>query len=315
MRTITIQKNDSGQRLDKFLQKRFKTLPETLLYKYIRKKCIRVNGIRTTAPDYELQNGDVLSLYISDEFFQEQKKVDFASLRQSFSVVYEDPHILIINKPVGLLCQSDERESRNTLVNQLQAYLIEKNEYFPEQEQSFAPALCNRIDKNTQGIVLAAKSAEALRILNQKIKDREIGKYYQCLVFGKMPQEHEILTAFLKKDAAENHVHILSGPAPGYKKIITEYRVLSYQDRISRLSVLLHTGRTHQIRAHMAYTGHPLLGDTKYGTVRQNEGYPFRYQALSSCKVRFAFQTDAGILNYLNNQEFSIKPFFDEWRP
>ena len=198
MKTITVAKNDSGQRLDKFMKKKFKTMPEPLLYKYLRKKCVRINGTRITAPDYFLHEGDILTFYISDEFFESEPQVDYAGLRPSFSVVYEDENVLLVNKPIGLLCQNSENEARNTLINQIKAYLIQKDEYDPIKENTFAPALCNRIDKNTQGLVIAAKNAEALRILNQKIKDREIDKFYECLVFGQMEKEQDILIAYLK---------------------------------------------------------------------------------------------------------------------
>lgn len=313
MRELIVNRNDAGQRLDKFMEKQFHTMPKPLIYKYLRKKCVRVNGIRTDKAEIRLSEGDRLSFYISDEFFDlPDKNREILDLVPSFGVVYEDENILLTEKPVGLLCQSDDKESRNTLVNHIKAYLYQKGEYLPEKENTFAPALCNRIDKNTHGIVIAAKNAESLRILNEKIKNREIQKIYRCLVFGKMPKSCDTLTAYLKKDSTENHVHIIEkqDPEKKYKKIVTSYRVLAEYHGISELEVELHTGRTHQIRAHMAFIGHPLVGDGKYGKETENKGMPFRYQVLSSCKVTFSFSTSAGSLEYLKDKTFTVEPYY-----
>ena len=178
MKEYTIGSNDAGQRVDKFILKVAKQLPKSMLYKMIRKKRIKRNGKRCDAAD-QLVEGDLLQLYINDEFFGEQKEsVIFNPLRREFDIVYEDQNILLVNKPIGLRVHGDQGETENTLVHQVQQYLIEKGDYCPEQEQSFSPALCNRLDRNTQGIVIAAKNAASLRILNQKIQERQIQKYY-----------------------------------------------------------------------------------------------------------------------------------------
>lgn len=316
MRQIIIEKNDAGQRLDKFMSKRFKTMPSSLLYKYIRRKCVRINGEKVSSANRVLYEGDVLSFYIMDEFFSSEPVDDenfLSGISPSFSVVYEDNNIILMEKPVGLLCQADNREKRNTLDNHLRAYLMRKGEYDPKMEHSFVPALCNRIDKNTHGIVIGAKNAESLRILNDKIKKREIEKKYKCLVFGVPKKREDTITAFLKKDSEENHVHIISAPDKNgeYKKIITSYKVLDDNGRISLLEVTLHTGRTHQIRAQMAYLGYPIIGDGKYGKMNLNKDYPFKYQALSACEMSFLFKTSAGCLDYLKGRTFFIKPFFE----
>lgn len=314
MREIIIKENDAGQRLDKFMEKRFPSMPKPLIYKYLRKKCVRVNGRRTDQADLRLITGDRLTFFISDEFFEEQKKeTEFLDLSPSFGIVYEDKNILLAEKPVGLLCQSDEKENRNTLINHIKSYLYQKGEYRPSEEQTFSPALCNRIDKNTHGIVISAKNAESLRILNEKIRNREIQKFYRCLVFGKMPKQSDTVTAYLKKDAQENHVHVIPAQDPEnrYKKIVTSYQVIREFGNVSELEVELHTGRTHQIRAHMAFIGHPLVGDGKYGKEEDNKAFSFRYQVLSSCRLTFAFTSSAGRLDYLNGQTFSVKPYFE----
>lgn len=312
MRELTVGKNDDGLKLEKFMARTFRTMPPSLIRKYIRLKCIRVNGVHGKA-DTVLRQGDLLKFFISDEFFEKKPSADLSRVVPDFGVVYEDENIILMNKPAGLICQPDERESFNTLANQLVSYLIRKGEYDPAAENAFVPALCNRIDRNTQGIVIGAKNSEALMILNEKIKNREIDKGYQCLVFGTPSPRTADRTAYLRKDPATNTVTLSDRPLPGYKDIRTAYRTVASDGTVSLLEVTLYTGRTHQIRAHMAHLGHPLVGDTKYGTAKQNRGFPFKYQALSSCRLTFTFPTDAGILNSLRGKTFTAEPFFAQW--
>ena len=312
MRELTVGKNDDGLKLEKFMARTFRTMPPSLIRKYIRLKCVRINGVHGKA-DSVVHGGDLLKFFISDEFFEKKPAADLSRVRPDFGVVYEDENIILMNKPAGLICQPDEGESFNTLANQLVSYLIRKGEYDPASENAFVPALCNRIDRNTQGIVIGAKNSAALMILNEKIKLREIDKFYQCLVFGCPDPRSTDRTAYLRKDPSKNTVTVSDRPREGYREIRTGYRTVATDGEISLLDVTLYTGRTHQIRAHMAHLGHPLLGDTKYGTAARNKGLPFRFQALSSCRLTFAFPTDAGILNYLKGKTFSVTPFFADW--
>lgn len=312
MKEFKINKNDAGQRLDKFLTKAVPELPVGLLYKYIRTKRIKCNGKRCQIAD-RLVEGDVLSLYIGDEFFAPPAQPDFMLTDSAVTIVYEDENILLADKPAGLLCHGDDGESRHTLINKICRYLYEKGEYLPERESSFTPALCNRIDRNTAGIVIAAKNAEALRILCDKIRDREIEKSYKCIIHGQIAPPAGTLRGFLKKDSKTNTVAVYSCSRDGALTAVTHYRTLRTDGALSLLEVTLETGRTHQIRAQMAAAGHPLLGDTKYGTAALNRPYGESWQALCSFRVKFAFVTDAGALSYLAGRSFEIrKPGFEQ---
>ncbi len=305
MKQITINANDAGQRLDKFLIKFLPAMPQSLVYKSLRKKRIKVNGKRGQEKTI-LKTGDHLELYINDEFF-EQPSPEHAFLKirtPSVRIIYEDENILLADKPQGLVVHSDDKESINTLISHIQAYLYQKGEYDPQAEHSFAPALCNRIDRNTRGIVIAAKNAESLRILNEKIKAKEIRKFYLCLVCGIPTPGSATLTSYLLKDSDSNKVTVHSHPVPGAKTAVTKYQVLKTYQKHALLEVELITGRTHQIRAHMASIGHPLLGDGKYGVLGKDP--LLKQQALCSYRLRFDFTKDAGILTYLNGKEFSL---------
>lgn len=311
MRELIVGKNDAGQRLDKFITKAL-DLPTSLLYKSIRTKKIKVNRKRAEI-NTVLCEGDTVQCFLAPEFFArldgcgENVSATLAKIKSDLDIIYEDENIILINKKPGVSVHEDEHEALTTLVVQLKAYLFERGEYNPEEELSFAPALCNRIDKNTGGIVVAAKNSEALRIMNEKIKMREIDKYYLAAVHGVPREKEATLTGYLIKDERENRVRVYDKNAPrGAKKIITKYRVIAEGRGISLLEVELLTGRTHQIRAHLAHIGHALLGDGKYGINREDRRQGYKHQALYSYKLRFSFTSDAGILNYLSGREFSI---------
>lgn len=307
MKQLTIGKNDAGQRLDKFLTKNLPNLPQSLLYKYIRKKRIKVNGKRAEIST-RLHEGDVLDLYINDEFFEKPEPTyDFLHAGTNLNILFEDENVLVLDKPVGLLAHPDDREYVDTLIGRVKRYLYEKGEYDPEAEQSFTPALVNRIDRNTGGIVLAAKNAEALRVLNQKMKDREIHKFYLCAVHGTPKPSQGLLKGYLWKDEKKNRVYVFKDFKPGSKTIETKYRVLKSAENMSLVEVELLTGRTHQIRAHFASIGCPLVGDGKYGNNQNNRKQGGRRkQFLYSYKTVFDFTTDAGALEGLNGMTFEV---------
>ena len=308
--TLTITKNDAGQRLDKFLTKTYRNLPMSMLYKAIRKKDIRLNGKRCEA-NARLQEGDSLYLFLPDDALQiAPPTYEFMHASRALDIVYEDEHVMLLNKKAGLLVHPDDKEFADTLIFRVQRYLYEKGEYDPAAEQSFTPALVNRIDRNTCGIVIAAKTAAALRILNEKLKNREIEKYYLCIVHGTMPKQTDTLEGYLEKNENQNRVYISDTPRPGARTIRTRYTVLEQRGDLSLLEIHLLTGRTHQIRAHLASIGHPLLGDGKYGTNALNKGTGFNKQALCSYRLQFDFATDAGELQYLNGKEFTLS---DVW--
>ena len=316
LKELKIGKNDAGQRLDRFVAKNMPLLPPSLLQKYIRLKRIKVNG-KGSKRDVRLNEGDVLQLYINDEFF-DQPNEDNAFLmiaNPAVEVVYEDENIILVNKRPGQVVHADESDNINTLINHIKAYLYQKREWNPNRENAFAPALCNRIDRNTGGIVIGAKNAEALRIMNEKIRDREILKYYLCITVGHPKPATGKMQNFLRKDEAKKQVFVYHSPAPNAKTAITLYKTLESRGELSLVECELMTGRTHQIRAQFADAGTPLLGDGKYGFGEINRKYGLQKQCLYSYKLHFDFPTDAGILNYLRGKTVEVEtiPFKDTY--
>jgi 23S rRNA pseudouridine955/2504/2580 synthase len=316
MKELTVGKNDAGQRLDRFVSKSLPLLPSALLQKYIRLKRIKVNGARAQR-DQRLQQGDVLQLYINDEFFDQPREENmFLTLfRPTLDIVYEDENLMLLNKRPGLVVHADETEKVNTLINHIQAYLYQNREWNPRWENAFTPALCNRIDRNTGGIVIAAKNAETLRIINEKIRDREIDKRYLCITLGAPKPAEGQIECFLLKDEKKKQVAVYHKPIPGGKTELTRYKTLQRRGELSLVEVELLTGRTHQIRASFADLGCPLLGDGKYGNGEKNKRYGETRQALYSYRLTFDFPTDAGILNYLKGRSFEVEsvPFVDKY--
>lgn len=313
MQIVEIKANDAGQRLDKFLSKAFPALPQSMIYKGIRTKKIKLNRKRTEA-SYILCIGDTLQLFLAPELLLNDKagqKDTLAHIKPHFAVVYEDENLILCDKPSGLICHSDTPDDKDTLITHIKAYLFQKGEYDPEKENSFAPALCNRIDRNTAGIVIAAKNAEALRELNELIKNRSLTKKYLCAVHGIMEKKSDLLTGFIKKDSESNLVKVYSKKpyskdakgADDIKSISTKYRTIAKKNNLSLLEVELITGRTHQIRAHLASIGHPLLGDGKYGINKEDKKTGYKFQALYSYSLKFDHGT---LLSYLNGRTFKV---------
>ena len=305
MRELKIGKNDAGQRLDKFITKTL-DLPTSLLYKSIRTKKIKVNRKRAEN-NTVLAEGDTIQCFLAEEFFEKTvSEVSFENITPHLDVIYEDENIMLLNKRPGVSVHEDDKGSTNTLITHIQAYLYQKGEYDPREEQSFAPALCNRIDRNTGGIVIAAKNAEALRVMNEKIKEREIDKFYLAAVHGTPKPEAATIKGYLLKDEKNNTVKVFDkNPPRGAKEIITKYKIIAKSRDTSLIEVELLTGRTHQIRAHMAHIGHPLVGDGKYGINRDDRAKGYKYQALYSYRLVFSFDDKVSTsLDYLKGKEF-----------
>ena len=306
MRELVVKKNDANQRLDKFLLKKFKTMPKKMAYMYIRKKCVKVNGKKAT-PEVMLKENDLLTFYIKDEFFDniQEENYEFLKAPKNLKIIYEDENIILLDKKPGVIVHQDKSYHFDCLLLRLQHYLYDNGEYNPKEENCFAPALVNRIDRNTGGIVIGAKNAESLRILNQQMKDRELHKFYLCLLINKPKKDNAILSDYLIKNEKTNKVTVLRNEKQGAKKILTKYSVLETNNNLTLCEVELLTGRTHQIRAHMSSIGCPILGDNKYGNKKLNQKYSLSKQCLYSYKLAFDFTTDSGILSYLDKKDFS----------
>lgn len=296
MKRIVAGQNDAGQRLDKFLIKLLKSAPKGMIYKWIRKKRVKINGKKSNIDSF-INEGDVIELYINDEFFDDKKDIPaYLTRKPQLSLVYEDENILISDKPSGMVAHDGD----DSLICRVQAYLYQKSEYDPKNEKTFAPALCNRIDRNTSGLVIAAKNAEALRIINEKIRNREIDKFYILKTEGVILQSEGKIEGYTIKNEKENKVYFYKENIAGSKKCVTEYRTL---DKEGTVEAKLITGRTHQIRASFAAIGHPLVGDVKYGAKKDGKS---SFQNLRAYKLVFSFNTPAGKLEYLSGKVFEV---------
>jgi len=308
MREFVVGKNDAGQRLDRFLAKAAPLLPASLAQKYVRIKRIKVDGKRAQR-DQRLDEGSVVQCYVNDEFFDapERDNLYLTIASPKLNIVYEDENILLLDKPAGQLCHAGDGDGGVTLLDHMLAYLYQSRQWRPREENAFTPALCNRIDRNTGGIVIAAKNAEALRILNDKIRDREVAKFYLCVCVGRPEPPKGRLECFLRKDEKDNRVRVYHHPVPDGRSAVTLYDTLATRGELSLVEIELLTGRTHQIRASFADIEHPLLGDGKYGNGALNRRYGETGQLLYSYRLRFDFPTDAGLLQYLKGRQFAVE--------
>ena len=295
MKMITVSANEAGQRIDKLLAKYLREAPRSFLYKMMRKKNITLNGKKVQGSEI-LQEGDAIRLFFSEDTLQkfEGKAVQVQMIpKVRLSVIYEDEHILLINKPAGMLSQKSQPRDVS-LVEYVISYLLEIGSITEETLKSFRPAVCNRLDRNTSGLVIAGKSLAGLQTMSSLLKDRSMKKYYRCIVKGTM-QGSRHLKGYLVKDEKTNTVQIQQTPHGDAKMIETEYRVLAGKDGLSLLEVHLITGRSHQIRAHLASIGHPVLGDVKYGDQRLNERYRRSHQI--TCQLLHAYRLELPVID------------------
>lgn len=310
MRTLTVDGKYSEIRIDKYLREVFPHLPFGTMQKAFRKRDVKVNGARVNQ-DYMLYPGDRLEVYIVDEILESSIGVEASKTGSGFDVIYDDENILIVNKEQGIPVHPDRNQMAGTLIDLVREYIAKKDQPEAWKSTDFLPSLCHRLDRNTGGLVIVAKNREALEIITSSMSSGEIRKYYQCLVKGKMDKKSGQYKAYLKKDENKSRVFISDFKSPGALEIITGCKVMDYMRDIdiSLLEVELKTGRTHQIRAHLAHLGHPVLGDGKYGTNAINRPFGLRKQALWACRLRFDL-SGTGMLNYLKGMEFSVKPGF-----
>ena len=305
MKSFTAGSNENGVRLSRFVEGVTKDMPRSMMYKAFRNKRIKVNGKRAE-PDTRLSAGDLIELYINDEFFPVGKpaaKTAKPRRQPPVTVVYEDENFAVLYKPAHLLCHSDRTGDAN-LVDAFAAYLEAKDEYDPHAEKRFAPALCNRLDRSTEGLVLAAKSYAALRDLNAIIRDDMMKKEYLTITVGAPPQGRFV--AWLQHSEKNNKVRIHARESEGYKQIITEVTVIRQAGPFALCRIGLITGRTHQIRAHLAYLGHPVLGDIKYGNHKMNERTGLKTQALCAQRLTFGRIPEENTLQYLSGRVIKL---------
>lgn len=308
MQELHVTANEAGQRLDKLLAKFLNQAPKSFLYKMMRKKNIVLNGKKCTGNE-KLKQGDSIKLFFSDETIEKFSAGTYVTPKKEkinmLPIIYEDEQVLLMNKPVGVLSQK-AKDSDVSAVEILINYLIETNQLSKEQFRTFHPSICNRLDRNTSGILVVGKTLPALQEMNRFFKERTIAKYYRCLVKGRVIKNEDYIKGYLVKDQKTNKVSITKKKTEEGVPIETEYCVIQSNDEVSLLEVHLITGKTHQIRAHLASIGHPIIGDYKYGDKQINEMYRQEYGLKSQLlhAYRLEMPSSDGSLAYLNNKKF-----------
>ena len=309
MREIKIERNDSNQRLDRFLKKYMDEAGTGFIYKMLRKKNIKVNGAKAT-PEMMISEGDIIQLFLSDETIE--KFMGSREPRESKllpRIIYEDENLVLINKPAGLLSHGVGDEFEENIVDSLTTYLINKGDYVPRLEKTFSPSICNRLDRNTSGIIIGAKNYDALKLVNKAIKEGKVKKYYKTIVKGSISKDFEH-KGFLTKDEDKNLVDIADEKVEGSKEIHTKFRVLSSRAGYTLLEVELITGRTHQIRSTLQAMGYPVIGDRKYGRHNVNEEFRINFGLDNQWLHGYRIVLDGLVdkLEYLNGREFLAEP-------
>lgn len=317
MKSIQVDKSWDGRRLTRFLQKSMPSATMGQIRRFLRLGRVKVDGKRADE-ETVLHESAVVDMYVEDEFFAEAERADpfYSKIRPKLTILYEDEQVMLLSKRAGLVCHPDEGEKVHTLLTYAQAYLYQKGEWNPKTD--FAPALCNRIDRFTAGIVILAKTQEALRAMDAKIRTHEVQKYYLCIVHGRMKYPEGTLRHWLTKKPEQKKVTVLRKNEPGSKEAVTYYQVIDERDGLTLCECLLGTGRTHQIRAQFAAIGHPLLGDNQYGQAKLNEKTGrVSGQALCAYRLIFDFEGDAGCLAGLAGRTVQVKdvPFVREYFP
>ncbi|KEZ22370.1 RluA family pseudouridine synthase [Ureaplasma diversum] len=308
LKKVTIQTNDANQRLDRFLCKYFQNLNKASIYKLIRTKDIKVNNKRTEH-NYILKVNDVVSVYTHDKFLEKKIDLNFAKAKDELNIIYEDDHILVVHKPIGLVVHDDDKHQFDTLQNRIKKYLAKKDVYKPFNETAFVPSLCHRLDLNTEGLIVAAKSAVALKVIMEMFKNNDVLRFYQCLVYKPLPKQTDTLYHYMHKDLNTNMMIVSDLKTNLNKTAITKYKYLNQFSKYYRYEIELLTGRTHQIRAVLNYMKSPVVGEQRYITKDIDKDERFTEQCLVSYKIKFTnlakYKTDE--LMYLNNKEFVLE--------